>query len=113
MVRISRRRLTTLADRLHPQGPPIGRLLFLIPDLWPEADHATFEAPRDQEELESLIVRRTGVPPSFDLRPFWAVTVPASEEMLAMTDGEKAEFLARHESRPRTAGAWSRAEPCD
>ena len=84
----------------------MGRLLFLIPDLWPEADQAVFHAPRGQEEVGNLVERRTGVRPTFGMQPVWAIVVPASDELLALDEADKATFLERHETRPRQPDRW-------
>jgi hypothetical protein len=89
-----------------PDGPPVGRLLFLLPDLWPEADRAAFEHPPDREALAALVARRTGVQPIITPPRIWAITVPASDEVLAMSDNERAAFLERHESRPLGGEEW-------
>lgn len=106
MGRVSRTRLKLLERRMRVDGPPIGRLLFLIPDLWPEQDRRRFEKAQDLDALGDLVERRTGVRPTFDMEGFWAITVPASEEMLAMTDEENSAFLEAHESRPLRPDHW-------
>jgi hypothetical protein len=106
MPRLARSRLTTLERALNPTGPPIGRLLFLLPDLWPDPDRAAFADPGSPEALEALVERRTGVRPTLGMRPVWAITCPAAEELLAMSDEEKAAFLNAHESRPLAPDRW-------
>lgn len=100
MSRIRRARLRELERRMHPGGPPVGQLLFLLPDLWPSTDRAVFEHSTDREALAALVERRTGVRPVIAPPRIWAITVPAPDEVLAMTDDEKAAFLEAHESRP-------------
>jgi hypothetical protein len=73
---------------MNSYGPPIGRLQDLLPAMWPEPDQNAFEDPARAEALGDLVERRTGVSPTFGMEPVWAITVPASEEMLAMTDAE-------------------------
>jgi hypothetical protein len=51
------------------------------------------------------------VRPALGIEPVWGITVPATEEMLAMTDSEKAAFLAAHESRPLRPGPVGVAGP--
>ncbi|MCC6421463.1 MAG: hypothetical protein IT429_24865 [Gemmataceae bacterium] len=80
--------------------PPVGRLLFLLPDLWPEADRAAFEAPASREALEALVERRTGVRPVIAPPRIWAITVPVPDTVLTMSEEAQAAFLERHESRP-------------
>ncbi len=71
MPRIARSRLKHLERRMNVDGPPVGRLLFLIPDLWPEQDRAAFEAPNfSLEALGDLVERRTGVRPTFGMDGF-------------------------------------------
>jgi hypothetical protein len=106
MRRMSRARLAHLDARLRPGDPPVGRLLFLIPDLWPEADQVRFHTSRGQDELGELIVRRTGLCPSFGRHRIWCITVPVPDELLAMSEAEKEAFLEQHESRPRQPNAW-------
>jgi hypothetical protein len=45
MPRVSRLRLTQLERQMQVNTPPIGRLFFLIPDLWPEVDREAFFNP--------------------------------------------------------------------
>ena len=106
MPRIARSRVKQLERRMTVDSPPVGRLLFLIPDLWPEPDRAVFEDPDRSEALGDLVERRTGVRPTFGLEPVWAIVAPASEEMLAMTEEAKAAFLAAHETRPLRPDHW-------
>lgn len=107
MGRLARSRVKHLERRMNADGPPIGRILFLIPDLWPEDDWEAFEGPDlSLEELGDLVERRTGVRPTFGTDGFWAITVPATEEMLAMTEQEKAAFLEAHETRPLKPKQW-------
>lgn len=56
MKRLGRARLTALERCLHPDGPRLGRLLFQIPDLWPEQDQDAFHA-GDLETLGDLVER--------------------------------------------------------
>lgn len=41
------------------------------------------------------------------MEPVWAITVPASSEMMAMTNEQKAAFLDRHETRPLRPDHWN------
>jgi hypothetical protein len=100
MSRIRRSRLRELERRMIVDGLPVGRLLVLLPDLWPEADRAAFEHSTDREALAALVERRTGVRPIIAPPRSWAITMPAPDEVLAMTDDEQAAFLEQHESRP-------------
>jgi len=104
--RLARSRLTHLEQRMNVDGPPIGQLLFLIPDLWPTEDQETFHNPGSLEELGDLVERRTGVRPTFGMERFWAITFLASDEMLTMDMAEKAAFLDEHETRP--LAPWQR-----
>lgn len=113
MGRLARSRMTQLERRLHVDGPPIGRLLFPLPDLWPQEDQETFFNPDPREPLEEPVERRTGIRPTFGMDRFWAITVPASDEMRAMTEEEQAAFLAAHESRPRRPDHWAWREGAD
>lgn len=109
MRHLGRSRLAQLERRMHVDEPPMGRLLFLIPDLWLEADQAAFHDPERREPLEDLVERRTGVRPTFDMDPsIWAIVVPASEEMRALEPDEKAAFLEELETRP--LAQWQRRE---
>jgi hypothetical protein len=97
---------------MHVAAPPINRLFFLIPDLWPAEDQQLFHDDGGREELLDLVERRTGVRPTFSTQEIWAITVPASAEMLAMNVEEKAAFLEEHETRP--LAPWQRRErACD
>jgi hypothetical protein len=109
--RLTRSRLTQLERHMHVDAPPINRLFFLIPDLWPPEDQQLFHDHAGLEELADLVERRTGVRPTFSTKDIWALTVPASEEMLAMDAAEKAAYLEEHETRP--LAPWQRRErPC-
>jgi hypothetical protein len=113
MPRIARSRLRHLERRMNVDGPPVGRLLFLIPDLWPEPDRRLFDESHDLDELGDLVERRTGVRPTFGMEGFWAITVPAAEEMLAMTEEEKMAFLDAHQTRPLRPDHWEWRAPTD
>jgi hypothetical protein len=106
MPRLARSRVKRLERIGNLDGPTIGRLLFLIPNLWLEADRRLFEESQELDELGDLVERRTGVRPTFGMEGFWAITVPATEEMLAMTEEEKATFLEAHETRPLRPNHW-------
>lgn len=107
MARVARSRLRQLERRTQLGGPPLGRLLFLIPDLWPAEDQEAFHHPANQEALVDLVERRTGVRPSFGMEPpIWGITVSVPVEMLAWDDAEKAAYLDRYESRPIPPGRW-------
>jgi hypothetical protein len=106
MPRIARSRVKHLERLANVDGPPIGRLLLLIPDLWPDANRAAFNGLRDLEALGDLVERRTGVRPTFGMDGFRAIAVPATVEMLAMTEEAKAAFLAAHETRPQRPDHW-------
>jgi hypothetical protein len=107
MPRLSRLRLMQLEREMHVNRPPINRLFFLIPDLWPEEDQQLFHDHAGLEELADLVERRTGVRPTFSTNDIWAMIVPASQEMLAMDAEKKAAFLEEHETRP--LAPWQRA----
>jgi hypothetical protein len=89
-----------LEQRQRAIETPVRRLVFLIPDLWPAEDQHRFRHHASPEELADLVERRTGVRPVFDPTQIWAITVPASEEMLEMSEDEKAAYLEQHETRP-------------
>jgi hypothetical protein len=108
MKRLTRSRLTQLERHMHVNDPPINRLFFLIPDLWPAEDQQLFHDHAGLEALADLVARRTGVRPTFSTNDIWAITVPASREMLAMDAAEKAVFLEEHETRP--LAPWQRRE---
>jgi hypothetical protein len=78
MKRLTCSRLTQLERHMHVDAPPINRLFFLIPDLWPKEDQEVFHHHADLEELGDLVEHRTGVRPTFGMDGFWAITVPAS-----------------------------------
>jgi hypothetical protein len=77
------------------------------------ADPRQFEESPGLEAVGNQADLRTGVRPTFGMDGFWAITVPATEEMLAMTDDEKAAFLEAHETRPLTPGQWECRAPAD
>jgi hypothetical protein len=60
-------------------GLRIRRLLYLIPDLWPDDHPELFHHLSDLETLGDLVERRTAVRPTFGMEPIWAITVPASK----------------------------------
>lgn len=64
MGRLARSRREHLERRMTVDGPPVGRLLFLIPDLWTPEDREAFEDPDRAEALGTLVERRTGVEPT-------------------------------------------------
>lgn len=103
MRRIASKRLAMLEQRHSVAVQESAPMLFLLPELWPEEDRRAWETARG-DALRQLVERRTGMRPNFDLRPFWALLVPPSEEMLAMTAAEKEAFLARYETRPCRSG---------
>src|SRR3954464_8636008 len=109
MRRLGRIRLTHLEQRQRATDTPVPRLFTLIPELWPEEDQHAFRHQASADDLADLVERRTGVRPIFDPTQIWAITVPASEEMLAMSDAEKAAYLEQHETRPTPW--WQRREP--
>jgi hypothetical protein len=106
MPRIRRSRLRELERRMHPDGPPVGRLLFLLPDLWPVEDRAAFAHPTDREALAALVERRTGVRPVIAPARIWAITVPVPDAVLTMSGEAQAAFLEQHESRPLGREEW-------
>src|SRR4051794_37531882 len=99
MRRLGPARLRQLEQRHRVIDTPVPRLSTLIPDLWPEEDQHAFRHHASADELADLVERRTGVRPIIDPTQIWAITVPASEEMLAMSEDEKAAFLDDHETR--------------
>src|SRR3954454_8840257 len=103
MRRLGPARLKQLEQRHRVIDTPVPRLSTLIPELWPEEDQHTFRHHASADELADLVERRTGVRPIFDPTRIWAITAPASEEMLAMSEAEKVEHLEQHETRPT---AW-------
>lgn len=105
MRRLSERRLTLLERRHLVNEPDTGRLMLLLPDLWPDEDQRAWETAQGAER-QALVERRTGVRPNLDLKPCWALIVPSTDEMLAMSAVEKAAFLERHETRPIRPGPW-------
>jgi hypothetical protein len=58
MKRLTRSRLTQLERHMHVNDPPINRLFFLIPDLWPAADQQRFHADAGLEALADLVLQR-------------------------------------------------------
>lgn len=105
MRRLNDQRLALLERRHNLDEPDTGRLLMLLPDLWPEEDQRAWETATGQT-LQDLVERRTGVRPNLDLKPCWAMIVPSSDEMLAMSDAEKAAYLDLYETRPMRPGQW-------
>jgi hypothetical protein len=93
---------------MHVDAPPINRLFVLIPDLWPAEDQQLFHNPAGREDLADVVERRTGVRPTFSTNDIWAITVQASQEMLAMDAADKAAFLEEHETR--SLAPWQRRE---
>ena len=100
-----RTRLAKLEARSPARDP--GRLFFLIPDLWPEADRVAFET-LGGDAVDDLIARRTGVRPGRETGRIWAIVTPASDAMRAWDDVTKAAFLEEHETRP--LAPWQRRE---
>lgn len=105
MRRLSERRLSILERRHLVKEPHTGRLMLLLPDLWPHQDQRALEQATGQD-LQDLVERRTEVRPNLDLKPCWALIVPASDEMLAMSDLAKAAYLEQHETQPMRPGPW-------
>ena len=100
-----RTRLAKLEARSPARDP--GRLFFLIPDLWPEADRVAFET-LGGEAFDDLVERRTGVRPVRETGRIWAIITPASDDMRAWDAATKAAFLEEHETRP--LAPWQRRE---
>jgi hypothetical protein len=88
-------------DKLEAQTPArdSGRLFFLLPDLWPEADRTAFEM-LGGEAFDGLIERRTGVRPVRETGRIWAIITPMPEEARTWDAATKAAFLEAHETRP-------------
>src|SRR4051812_37763443 len=106
MRRLGPARLRQLERHQRAVETPVPRRFTLIPDLWPEEDQHAFRHHASADDLADLVERRTGVRPIFDPTQIWGITVPASEEMLAMSQAEKAAFLEQHETRPLSM--WQR-----
>lgn len=104
MRRLRPARIQQLEQHQRAIQAPAPRLFTLIPDLWPEEDHLAFRHHTSAEDLADLVERRTGVRPIFDPTQIWAITVPAPEAMLAMSEAEKVAYLEKHETRPVAAG---------
>ena len=99
------RRLEQLEARSPVRDP--GRLFFLLPDLWPDADQAAFEV-LSGEALADLVERRTGVRPVLATGRIWAIITRVPEEYRTMSEAEKAAYLDEHETRP--LAPWQRRE---
>jgi hypothetical protein len=99
------RRLEKLEARSPAQA--VGRLFFLIPDLWPDEDRVAFET-LSGEALDELVERRTGVRPVQETGRIWAIITHASDEMRAWDVATKVAFLEEHETRP--LAPWQRRE---
>jgi hypothetical protein len=99
--------LQTRLAKLEARSPAreVGRLFFLIPDLWPDADRTAFETLRG-EAFDDLIARRTGVRPVRETGRIWAIITPMPEEARAWDATTKAAYLENHETRP--LAAWQR-----
>jgi hypothetical protein len=85
----------------------LGRLFFLIPDLWPEADRAAFETLAG-DAFDDLVERRTGVRPVRETGRIWAIITHVPEEADRWDAATKAAFLETHETRP--LAPWQRRE---
>ena len=92
-----RTRLAKLEARSPARDP--GRLFFLIPDLWPDADRVAFET-LGGDAFDDLIERRTGLRPVRETGRIWAIITPASDDMRAWDAATKAAYLEEHETRP-------------
>ena len=88
-------------EKLEARSPAhaVGRLFFLLPNLWPEDDRAAFDA-LSGEALADLVERRTGVRPGRETGRIWAIITHASDDMRAWDEVTKAAFLEVHETRP-------------
>ena len=96
-------------EKLEARSPArdVGRLFFLIPDLWPDEDRAAFET-LGGEALADLVERRTEVRPVLGAGRIWAVINHMPEEARAWDVATKAAFLEAHETRP--LAQWQRQE---
>jgi hypothetical protein len=99
-------RLAKLEARSPARDP--GRLFFLLPDLWPDADRWAFET-LSGDAFDDLIERRTGVRPVRETVRIWAIITPMPEEGRSWDAPTKAAFLENHETRP--LAPWQRTEP--
>ena len=81
----------------------VGRLFFLIPDLWPDEDRVVFET-LGGESLADLVARRTGVRPVFGTGGIWAIVYHMPEEAHTWDEATKAAYLEAHETRPLAPG---------
>jgi hypothetical protein len=109
MRRLSLVRLKQLERQMNVDALPIGRLFFLIPDLWSEADQGAFANPDSEEAVEDLVERRTGVRPIRDPHRIWAIIHAMPGEARTLDAAKKAAFLEEHETRP--VPLWLRREP--
>jgi hypothetical protein len=96
-------------EKLEARSPAhaVGRLFFLLPELWPEDDRAAFDA-LSGEVLADLVERRTGVRPVLETGQIWAVIAHMPVEARAWDAATKAAFLENHETRP--LAPWQRTE---
>jgi hypothetical protein len=96
-------------EKLEARSPAreVGRLFFLLPDLWPAADRTALET-LGGDAFDELIERRTGVRPVRETGRIWAIITHASDDMRAWDEATKAAFLEGHETRP--LAPWQRRE---
>jgi hypothetical protein len=96
-------------EKLEARSPAreVGRLFFLLPDLWPDADRAAFET-LGGDAFDDLIERRTGVRPVRETGRIWAIITPMPEDARSWDEQTKAAFLEEHETRP--LALWQRKE---
>jgi hypothetical protein len=96
-------------EKLEARSPAreVGRLFFLLPDLWPEDDRAAFET-LSGEARDDLVERRTGLLPVRETGRIWAIITHASDDMRAWDAATKAAFLEAHETR--SLEPWQRKQ---
>ncbi len=93
---------------MNVDEPPVGRLFFLIPDLWSKEDREAFANPDREESVEDLVERRTGVRPIRDPHGIWAIIHRMPQEAETWDEQTKAAYLEEHETRP--VPLWLRRE---
>jgi hypothetical protein len=96
-------------EKLEARSPAreVGRLFFLLPDLWPDEDRVAFEI-LSGEARDELVERRTGVRPVRETGRIWAVITHMPVEAHTWDATTKAAFLEAHETRP--LAPWQRKE---
>jgi hypothetical protein len=97
--------LQTRLAKLEVRSPAreVGRLFFLLPNLWPENDKASSEI-ESGEALADL----AGVRPVLRTSRIWAIITAMSQEARTWDEPMKATFLETHETRP--LAPWQRRE---